>query len=51
MNNASLDILGAFSTVAGSSIGIAMMMPVYATIWALAWIASEQCPLPKPLRI
>ena len=51
MNNASLDILGALSTVAGSSIEVAMLMLAYATIWALAWIASEQCPLPKPLRI
>jgi hypothetical protein len=50
MNNASVDILQACTTIAGSLTEIAMMVPVYATIWTLAWIASEQCPSPVASR-
>ncbi len=42
MNNASLDILQACSAIASSLAGVAMMAPLYAAIWTLAWIASEQ---------
>ena len=44
MNNASLDILQACTTIAGSLTEVALMVPVYATIWTLAWIASERWP-------
>lgn len=44
MNNASLDILQACNAIADSLTEVAMMVPVYATIWTLAWIAAEQWP-------
>jgi len=50
MNNDSLDILQAFSTIAGSLLGMATMTPIYAAIWTLAWMASEQRQSPIPAR-
>jgi hypothetical protein len=50
MNNASLDILQACSTITGCLVGMATMTPVYAAIWTLAWMASEQRQLPVPAR-
>jgi hypothetical protein len=42
MNNALLDILQAWGTIAGSSTTIAAMTPVCAAIWLLSWLAAEQ---------
>src|SRR5207249_4180541 len=50
MNNDSLDILQAFSTITGSLVGMATMTPIYAAIWTLAWMASEQRQSPIPAR-
>jgi hypothetical protein len=47
MNNALLDILQAWGAISGPMSEIAMMIPVYAMTWTLAWIASERCALPQ----
>lgn len=42
MNSAPLDWVQAWSAIADSSGLIAAMVPVYAAIWTLAWLSSEQ---------
>jgi len=41
MGNGWFDILEAWGTVAGSSATVAAMLPVYAGIWVLSWLAAE----------
>jgi hypothetical protein len=50
MNSASLDILQAYGMIGGSLFEIALMTPVYAAIWTLAWVASEQLATRAPSR-
>ena len=51
MNSAWLDLLQAWSTIAGSSATMAVMVPMYATIFSLSWLASEQLRCDPPQRV
>ena len=49
MNDASLEILRACSTMTRSMVGMAVLTPIYVAIWSLTWMTSgpRQSPIPS----